>query len=219
VDVDIHLKESVMNYSAILALLLSIGLSLSANASAAQDLIGESTDPATAAAVEQTAQDMKERATQGATAGSPISSPNIVRGESDHGLAYLSGGITIGDRTTMHAERMRYTLWVTTLARASGAYLAGADLRIVKVRGQDMMFERTMDGPWLFLALPPGQYDVSASLKRKSDSAPQTITSRVDIAKTGQRQVVVRFVSPADISPKGQNPSSDNPLDRPLVAQ
>ena len=48
------------------------------------------------------------------------------------GLSFLSGGITVGDRVSMHAERDRYTLWVATVAKPSGAYLTEADLRRLK---------------------------------------------------------------------------------------
>jgi hypothetical protein len=208
-----------MNKHSIQALLVTIGLTCSVNAWAAQDMVGESTDPAMAAAVEKTAQDMKERATQSATSGLPVSSANIVRGKSDEGLAYLSGGITLGDRATMYAERAEYSLWVATVAKVSGAYIPGAKLRIVAIGTQAAKLDRTMDGPWFFAALPPGQYDVAATVRPDDGSAPQTMTTRVNITKNGQRQVVLRFASSAEVAHEMQTSSTGNSFDPPSLAK
>lgn len=204
-----------MNNHRIQTLLLSISLAVGANAWAAQGAVTESTDPAKAAAVEKKARDLKERASQEAKSGQYKSSPDIVRGQSEKGLAFLSGGVSISDRTTMYAERGKYSLWVATVAKGSGAYLTDAHLRIVTVKGQAVVLDRIMDGPWLFAALPPGRYDVSATMKPEGPGEAQTLTTRVNIARSGQRQAVLRFTSSAKVSPEMDSPFKGNPFGKP----
>lgn len=168
-----------------------------------------STDPAKAAAVEKEAREMKARAGN---------QPKVVfRGKTDSGLAIYSGGNTVGDRVSMHAERANYSLWVATLAKPSGAYLADAKVRIVDVADKSVALERTMEGPWLMAALPAGKYEVSATFKADGASKDQTLTNRVTVAKKGQRQVVLRFDSPATVAPEMDSPFKGNPFGVPPV--
>lgn len=168
-----------------------------------------STDAARAAAIEKEAREMKARAG---------SQPKVFfRGKTDAGLAILSGGNTVGDRVTMHADRGTYSLWVATVAKPSGAYLADVKLRIVNLGDKSVALERTMEGPWLPAALPAGKYDVSATLKADGASKEHTLTNRVTVVKTGQRQVVLRFDSPAKVGPEMDSPFKGNPFGAPPV--
>jgi hypothetical protein len=168
-----------------------------------------STDPARAAAIEERARIMKARA-----GSQPLV---FFRGKTDTGLAILSGGNTVGDRVTMHAERAAYNLWVATVAKPSGAYLADARLRIVNLGDKSVALERTMEGPWLLAALPAGKYEVSATFKADGASKDQTLSNRVTVADKTQRQVVLRFDSSADVSPEMDGPFKGNPFGAPAV--
>jgi len=197
-----------------LAFIASAALALCAHGQTTQGNAGdvaESTDPAKAAAIEQEARDMQARA-----ATQPDSSANIVDGRTEGGMAFLSGGITVGDRVSMHAERERYSLWVATVAKPSGAYLADAKLRIVNLRDKAVVLEKTMDGPWLFAALPAGGYEVSATFRADGSDKDQTLTDRVTIPARGQRQVVLRFTSQARVDPEMNGPFQGNPFDKPI---
>jgi len=163
-----------------------------------------STDPARAAAIEKEAREMKGRAGN--------QTKVFFRGKTDAGLAILSGGNTVGDRVTMHAERSSYSLWVATVAKPSGAYLADAKLRIVNLGDRSVALERTMEGPWLMAALPVGKYEVSATFRADGASKDQTLSNRVTVAKTGQRQVVLRFDSPATVGSDMDSPFKGNPF-------
>ena len=198
---------------------VSIGLATGARAQATQDGVTESTDPARAAAIERAVQELKARQTREAQSGKPQTSAFIVRGQTDGGVAYLSGGITVEDRTTMHAERGRYSLWVATVAEGSGAYLSDAQLRIVDLNGKKVVLERTMDGPWFFAALPAGHYEISATVPPDGPVAAQSRTNRVDIASSGQRQAVLRFTSSAKVSPEAQSQFNGNPFGPPPAAK
>ena len=163
-----------------------------------------STDPSRATAVEREAREMKARAG---------SQPKVFfRGKTDAGLAILSGGNTVGDRVTMHAEQASYNLWVATVAKPSGAYLADVKLRIVKLDDKSVALDRTMEGPWLMAALPAGPYEVSATFQGDGAGQAQTLSDRVTVAKTGQRQVVLRFDSRAKVGQEMDGPFKGNPF-------
>jgi hypothetical protein len=168
-----------------------------------------STDPARAAAIEKDARELKARAGN---------QPKVFfRGKTDAGLAILSGGSNAGDRVTMHADGGAYSLWVVTVAKPSGAYLADAKLRIVNLGDKSVALERTMEGPWLLAALPAGNYEVSATFKADGSSRDQTLSNRVTVATSGQSQVVLRFDSPAKVGSEIDSPYRGDPFGAPPV--
>lgn len=167
--------------------------------------ITESTDPARAEAVERAASGIQERAARDPRAGRPA----LARDKTPGGLAYLSGGISVGDRATMQSERADYSLWVATVAKPSGAYLAGAKLRVVDLKSKTAVLEREMEGPWLMVSLPAGQYRVEATFKADGSDKPQTLSEQVNIAPGGQRQAMMRFDSKALVSPDMHSPDGN----------
>ncbi len=195
-----------MNKS-LITLALMGGLALAAQAqtaSSASSGVQTSTDPSRAAAIEKEAREMKARA--------GMQAKIFFRGKTGAGLDLLSGGNTVDDRVTMQSERGNYSLWVATVAKPSGAYLADAKLRVVSLSDKSVVVDRTMEGPWLLAALPAGKYEVSATFRADGASKDQTLTERVNIAKTGQRQVVLRFESDAKVSPDMESPFRGNPF-------
>lgn len=200
-------------------LLLSIGLAVGAYAQGSAGDVKESTDPARVAAVERAAREIKDRLAREADSGKAPTSAFVVHGQTEGGLAYLSGGVTVDDRTTMYAERASYSLWVATVAVGSGAYLSDVHLRIVNLNGKKLVLEQTMDGPWFFAALPSGRYEISATVPPDGPDAAQTLTTRVDIAPRGQRQAVLRFASSAKVSTEVESPFKGNPFGQPPAAK
>jgi hypothetical protein len=173
--------------------------------------VQESTDPARAAAIEKAAAALKLRP--------PQPSVDIVRGKTEAGDNFLSGGVSQDHRNAMQAERQDYSLWVATVAKPSGAYLVDVDLRIVDVASKAVVLQRKMEGPWLMLALPAGAYDVIASFREQSSDPPQTLTRRVSVPKKGQRQAVLRFSSAATVDAEAPRPSQNNPFASPPGAK
>lgn len=167
----------------------------------------ESTDPAKAAAIEKAAAELKSRPPQPAV--------GLVRAKTPDGDDFVSGGVTLGDRITMHAERQRYGLWVATVAKPSGAYLADVDLRISRVKPKAVVLERRMEGPWLLVALPAGQYEVSGTFREPGADKAQTLSTVVNVPKSGQRQAVLRFASQATVDTEAQRPFKGNPFGNP----
>lgn len=183
----------------------------------AQTGVVESLDPARASAIEKAARDIQARAASDAAAGKRPVSVIVMHGKTPEGLAYVSGGITAGDRVSMHAERNQYTLWVATVAKPSGAYLTDATLRIVGLQDKSVVLERQMDGPWFMVALPPGRYEVTASRKPDGAAQPQVLTARVQVAGKGLRQAVLRFDSPVVVDQEQNGPFKGNPFGGPPV--
>ena len=141
-------------------------------------------------------------------------SPNagaLERGTTEGGVVYVSGGIGQSEVKELHAERGRYSLWVTTLAKGSGAYLSDARLRIMSEPGHHLVLEHTMAGPWFFAALPPGRYSISAT-QQLDGGASETKTAAVTVRTGVQRQAVLRFASDADVGSEREHPFGDNPF-------
>lgn len=111
------------------------------------------------------------------------------------GGVYVSGGIGEGEIAKLDAQRDKYSLWVVTAAKASGAYLADVRVRITDAR-KAVVLDHAMTGPWLLVDLPLGRYDVEASYKGQNMTRPTTIHA-------GDRhQMVFYFDVPADVLPK-----------------
>jgi len=143
----------------------------------------------------------------------------LERNQSYAGIVYMSGGIGLSERAALHAARERYSLWVTTVAKGSGAYLSDARLRIVSLDGRRVLLDDKMSGPWLFAALPPGRYEVSATLRAEGADSAETITRQLLIRPGDHRQAVLRFVSSADVGPEREHPFNGNPFGYVAPAQ
>lgn len=183
------------------------GLLTAAQAQTGTDSVQESTDPGKVAAVEARASDLKSRP--------PQSVVEIIHAKSADGYEILSGGVTLEDRSSMRAEQVRYSLWVTTAVKSSGAYLVDANLHIIDLKTKRLVLERRMEGPWLFIALPEGPYEVSATIRGGDAEKEQTLVARVDIPKTGQRQLVLRFDSKAAVEREPPTQRKGNPAGAP----
>lgn len=173
----------------------------SSAAAASAPAVQVTTDPARAAAVLQAAAALKARPRPAAV--------GLVRAETAAGYPLLSGGVTAEDRSAMQAERGAYNLWVSTVARPSGAFLADVELQIERLgpktpgrkeaSTKTLVLQRQLEGPWLYVTLPPGSYEVTGRFRDGADAAPQTLTQRVTIAPRGRREAVLRFASVAEV--------------------
>ena len=90
------------------------------------------------------------------------------------GRAYVSGGVTDDERVEMQTHRDRYSLWVLTAARKSGAYLSNVHVVITDVH-KKAVFDAPLDGPWLFVDLPLGRYTVQATYQGETQTRVTTI--------------------------------------------
>jgi hypothetical protein len=88
-------------------------------------------------------------------------------------MAYASGGVSIEELRAMHQRREGFSLWVITAAR-SGAHLANARVTI-RDASQRVVFDGRLDGPWLFIDLPLGRYEVAATVGGQTQTRWSTI--------------------------------------------
>lgn len=127
------------------------------------------------------------------------------------GVPYVTGGISLDELSTLRARRKDFSLWIVTAAK-SGAHLA--DVRIVIQDSQgETAFNRRLDGPWLFIDLPLGSYEIEATFRGETQQRKSTIHA-------GDRhQVIFRFDTGDQISPDNPSPGNatriDEEKDRP----
>jgi hypothetical protein len=95
-------------------------------------------------------------------------------GSTPQGLPYVSGGVSHEELTALHARREGYSLWVITAALRTGAYLADVHVSI-RDAGKRLVFDGVLDGPWLFIDLPLGRYDIEASFNAEVQKRTTTI--------------------------------------------
>lgn len=96
------------------------------------------------------------------------------QGVTADGIRYASGGVSEEDREALQALSERFSLWVVTAVRKSGAYLS--DVRVtVSTDHRQIVFDAPLAGPWLFIGLPLGSYAVDARLGGQTQQRTTTI--------------------------------------------
>ena len=110
------------------------------------------------------------------------------------GIPFVEGGIGRDDVLLMDAQRSAYALALRTAALRSGAYLADVHLRITDAAGV-LVFERTLQGPWLLIDLPPGRYEIVG--------VHEGVVARQEVLVPahGHREAVMYFPVPGEMAP------------------
>lgn len=121
-----------------------------------------------------------------------------------NGIDYVMGGVTVEELQALKADKDQYSLWVTTAAKGTGAFLSDADVRITDAKN-DVVLDTTVEGPWLFVNLPPGTYTVEATVDG------QVQTHRTHIAAGDHHQALMYFDSTAQLSPDWVSPFAKSP--------
>jgi len=119
----------------------------------------------------------------------------LTRSQSAQGWAFLEGGVGRAEIESMDAEKGKYSLWIITAARVSGAYLADVELSIADAKGVKV-FERRLQGPWLFIDLPLGSYEVRARVGK------ETVARGTMIHPGDHHQMVLYFDVEGDVPQK-----------------
>jgi hypothetical protein len=91
--------------------------------------------------------------------------PQIIRGVTEQGLAYMTGGVGTDERNIMQSWAGDYNVKLA-FAETSGVYLSDVEL-LIKKDGREMVHE-TSNGPWFYIKLPPGEYTVEATYEDES---------------------------------------------------
>ena len=118
----------------------------------------------------------------------------LVRGSTELGGKFLSGGITPDEIATINDEKGGYPLAILTASKGSGAFLADVHVRITDQNAAPVL-DTVMDGPWLLVELPAGQYRIEATLG--------TAVQKSSVAlKVGEhRQAAFYFDTHDDVEP------------------
>ncbi len=117
-----------------------------------------------------------------------LSTSSIAQVSSAGQIVYQSGGVGTTSREELAADVKQFNLKVVTATEKSGDYLAGVKVKVIDTRGVAVL-ETTMEGPWLFAQLPPGQYRVEAVHSGK------TLTKTVAIPQSGRREAYFYWLS------------------------
>ena len=117
-----------------------------------------------------------------------------VTGETEQNRSYITGGVSIEEARALEAARNNYRIWVVTADRQSGAWLAGAEARVVDGRGNTIL-DTTIEGPYLLVDLEPGRYTVEVTMNGQTQRHNVTVGSR------GTRQLMTYFKADAEVSP------------------
>jgi hypothetical protein len=99
--------------------------------------------------------------------------------------AYISGGVGDDSAERMAAIGKEYNLKLTFAAR-DGHYLADVAVLIKNAAGGNVLVA-TSEGPFLFVQLPPGKYQVTA------DYADKVLTRSTSVAASGRREMIFRW--------------------------
>jgi hypothetical protein len=130
-----------------------------------------------------------------ASAAFSVTATAMTTGQTARGGPFVSGGIGESEIVALDAQRDRYSLWVITAAKVSGAYLADVRVRITDEK-KALVLEHTMAGPWMLVDLPLGRFTVEASY------GDQTFTRATTIHAGDRHQMVFHFDVAADVLPK-----------------
>ena len=87
---------------------------------------------------------------------------------SQNGIAYITGGVGEDEVQVFRAAASRYSLRLT-FASKSGHYLSDVDVAIVSSTDQSILAVHT-EGPFLFVRLPAGRYQVHARAERITET-------------------------------------------------
>lgn len=92
--------------------------------------------------------------------------PGVVKGQTEKGIPYMSGGIGSEERELMKKESKDYNLRLS-FALKTGQYVA--DIRLViEDAKRTQILSTTLSGPWFFIKLPEGTYSIKATYAGKT---------------------------------------------------
>jgi hypothetical protein len=120
----------------------------------------------------------------------------MVRGTTDTGRNFISGGVGIDEVAALNDERSKYALAVLTAARGSGAFLADIRIRITGVHDA-LILDTVMDGPWLLVDLPAGRYNIEATYNSRVQK------TQLSLGSHGHQQATFYFDTQDEVSPPG----------------
>lgn len=93
-----------------------------------------------------------------------------------NGIAYITGGVGSDEVDALHGVASQYSLRLTFVTQR-GRYLSDVDVEIAGPSGASVFKTRTL-GPFLYVSLPPGRYQVSAYAGGTKQTRVVTVNAR-----------------------------------------
>lgn len=108
------------------------------------------------------------------TAAGPAGAGSLAVHEAE-GIRYVSGGVGQGEREELRALEDGFNLQLLFAARG-GAFLSDVAVRIQDGSGRTVV-DAVAEGPYFYVALPPGTYVVTATLAGDSSRRKVTVSA------------------------------------------
>jgi hypothetical protein len=108
----------------------------------------------------------------------------ITEGKTSQGYPYLFGGVSSNEREAMEQRAKDYNLRLV-FAEKTGPYVAGVTIVLATGKGGEILSIAT-DGPWFYIQLPPGIYEVKATFQGQT----KQIKSVNVVSKTLQQTLI-----------------------------
>lgn len=108
----------------------------------------------------------------------------------------ISGGVGKSERDALQKQPEQYSFWLITAAKKTGAYLSGAWVTVHDSKDQSLLVSCNMDGPWLYLALPVGRYEVETVYRETPGGIEQRVKKITTIHTGDHHQMLVYFEVP-----------------------
>lgn len=100
----------------------------------------------------------------------------ITQGTTAQGFPYLTGGVSSEEREILEQSANAYNVRLT-FAEKSGAYLSDVNLVITDTKLREIVAIQT-NGPLVYIQLPPGRYDVSATFKNEAKELKSLVVTK-----------------------------------------
>jgi hypothetical protein len=93
-----------------------------------------------------------------------------------NGVAYITGGVGSDEADAMRSVANQYSLRLSFVTQR-GQYLSDVDVEIVGPSGDSLLKAHTL-GPFLYVSLPPGRYQVAAYAQRTRQMRVVVVNAR-----------------------------------------
>jgi hypothetical protein len=105
---------------------------------------------------------------------------------SEKGIAFISGGVGLEEREILKEMGKEYSLKLM-FSDKKGEYLSNIIVKIFDPKGKSIL-TTVSNGPWLFIDLPFGKYNLEAGFKAEIKKI-----SLIDIVKGAQKVVSIQW--------------------------
>lgn len=128
----------------------------------------------------------------------------LAEGRGAGGEPYATGGVGEEDREALMRRRQEFNVWITTVAKQSGAYLADVRVRVTDAANRQVL-ETALEGPLLFIRLAPGQYTFEALVESQKQQRAVTVGAQ------GHRELYFYFDVAADTAESATKSETPKP--------